>query len=138
MKLCDHHSCDSFAIYNERSLDVSELALAREIALTCQSIMKDCIVKAMSFLDVLGEMIQDQESAGDLASLSPWFLDSLYSCLANIVYLMATSSALEASGYSSQASLCLNLLQTANQRWNVAGKSKSDLDSFFNWTSTLR
>ncbi|KAM0522953.1 hypothetical protein ACHAPE_001442 [Trichoderma viride] len=126
MKLCDHHSCDSFAIYNERSLDVSELALAREIALTCQSIMKDCIVKAMSFLDVLREMIQD----ADLASLSPWFLDSLYQCLANIAYLMATSPAVEASGYSSQASLCLNLLQKANQRWNVAGYATAATGNF--------
>lgn len=131
MKLCDHHSCDSFAIYNDRSLDVSELALAREIALTCQSIMKDCIAKAMSFLDVLREMIQDQESAGNLASLSPWFLDSLYQCLANIVYLMATSPTVGASGYPSQASLCLDLLQKSNQRWNVAGKSKSAFDSFW-------
>lgn len=118
MKLCDYHSCDSFAIYNDRSLDVSELALAREIALMCQSTMKDCIVKAMSFLDVLGEMIQD----ANLASLSPWFLDSLYQCLANIVYLMASSPALESSGYSAQASVCLALLQKANQRWNVAGE----------------
>lgn len=123
MKLCDYHSCDSFAIYNDRSLDVSELALAREIALTCQSIMKDCIVKTMSFLDVVREMIQD----ADLAGLSPWFLDSLYQCLANIVYLMATSPAVESSGYPSQASLCLNLLQKANQRWNVAGKFSFDI-----------
>ncbi|KAH8125887.1 fungal-specific transcription factor domain-containing protein [Trichoderma asperelloides] len=128
MKLCDHHSCDSFAIYNDRSLDVSELALAREIALTCQSIMKDCIVKAMSFLDVLREMIQDQESTADLASLSPWFLDSLYQCLANIVYLMATSPAVGASEYPSQASLCLDLLRKANQRWNVAGAYLETID----------
>lgn len=126
MKLCDHHSCDAVAIYNEKSLDVSELALAREIALTCQSIMKDCIVKAMSFLDVLREMIQD----ADLASLSPWFLDSLYQCLANIVYLMATSPAVGVSGFSSQASLCLDLLQKANKRWNVAGRSNSALGIF--------
>lgn len=130
MKLCDYHSCDSFAIYNDRSLNVSELALAREIALMCQSIMKDCIVKAMSFLNVLREMIQDQEPTVDLASLSPWFLDSLYQCLANIVYLMATSPAVEASGYPSQASLCLDLLQKANQRWNVAGESKFAFDIF--------
>lgn len=92
--------------------------------------MKDCIVKAMSFLDVLREMIQDQDSPADLASLSPWFLDSLYQCLANIVYLMATSPALEASEYPSQASLCLNLLQKANNRWNVAGESKSSFVIF--------
>jgi hypothetical protein len=124
MKLCDHHSCDSFAIYNDRSLDVSELALAREIALRCQGIMKDVIVKAMSFIEVLGEMIQDQESIDNLASLSPWFLDSLYQCLSNIFYLMVTSPALEGSGYPSQVSLCLNLLRKANQRWSVAGESK--------------
>jgi hypothetical protein len=88
--------------------------------------MKDCIVKAMSFLDVLKEMIQD----ADLTSLSPWFLDSVYQCLSNIVYLMATSPALEGSVYPAQASLCLDLLQMANQRWNVAGKSKSDFDNF--------
>lgn len=122
MKLCDHHSCDSFAIYNDRALDVTEMALAREIALRCQSIMKDCIVKAMSFIEVLGEMVQDQESIENLASLSPWFLDSIYQCLANVVYLMATTPAVEASGYPSQVSLCMDLLRKANQRWNVAGE----------------
>ncbi|KAL7919735.1 fungal-specific transcription factor domain-containing protein [Trichoderma austrokoningii] len=124
MKLCDHHSCDSFAIYNDRSFDVSELALAREIALTCQSTMKNCVVKAMSFIDVLGEMMQD----ANLASLSPWFLDSLYQCLANIVYLVATSPALESSKYSAQASICLDLFQKANQRWNVAGAYLETID----------
>lgn len=121
MKLCDYHSCDSFAIYNDRALDVSEMALAREIALRCQDLMKDCIKKAMSFVEVLREMVQDQESIENLASLSPWFLDSIYQCLANVVYLMATTPAIEASGYPSQVSLCLDLLRKANQRWNVAG-----------------
>lgn len=128
MKLCDHHSCDSFAIYNDRALDVTEMALAREIALRCQSIMKDCIVKAMSFIEVLGEMVQDQESIENLASLSPWFLDSIYQCLANVVYLMATTPAVEASGYPSQVSLCMDLLRKANQRWNVAGAYLEAID----------
>ncbi|QYS95142.1 Zn(2)-C6 fungal-type domain-containing protein [Trichoderma simmonsii] len=128
MKLCDHHSCDSFAIYNDRALDVTEMALAREIALRCQSIMKDCIFKAMSFIEVLGEMVQDQESMENLASLSPWFLDSIYQCLANIVYLMATTPAVEASGYPSQVSLCMDLLRKANQRWNVAGTYLEAID----------
>ncbi|KAL7811964.1 fungal-specific transcription factor domain-containing protein [Trichoderma gracile] len=121
MKLCDHHSCDSFAIYNERALDVSEMALAREIALRCQAIMKDCIAKAMTFVEVLSEMVKDQESIENVASLSPWFLDSIYQCLANLVYLMATSVSADASGYTSQVSLCLELLRKANRRWNVAG-----------------
>ncbi|PTB78872.1 fungal-specific transcription factor domain-containing protein [Trichoderma longibrachiatum ATCC 18648] len=121
MKLCDHHSCDSFAIYNDRALDVAEMALAREIALRCQAIMKDCIAKAMAFVEVLGEMVQDQESIENLASLSPWFLDSIYQCLANLVYLTATSASADASGYTSQVSLCLELLRKVNRRWNVAG-----------------
>ncbi|UKZ45921.1 hypothetical protein TrVGV298_000115 [Trichoderma virens] len=128
MKLCDHHSCDSFAIYNDRALDVAEMALAREIALRCQSIMKDCIAKAMSFVEVLREMVQDQESIENLASLSPWFLDSIYQCLANIVYLMATTPAVEASGYPSQVSLCMDLLRKANQRWNVSGAYLEAID----------
>lgn len=122
MKLCDHHSCDSFAVYNDRALDVSEMALAREIALRCQGIMKDCIAKAMSFVEVLREMVQDQESIENLASLSPWFLDSIYQCLANVAYLIATSPAGKASEYPSQASLCMDLLRKTNQRWNVAGE----------------
>ncbi|KAL7915448.1 fungal-specific transcription factor domain-containing protein [Trichoderma velutinum] len=111
-----------------RALDVTEMALAREIALRCQSIMKDCIVKAMSFIEVLGDMVQDQESIENLASLSPWFLDSIYQCLANIVYLMATTPAVEASGYPSQVSLCMDLLRKANQRWNVAGAYLEAID----------
>lgn len=122
MKLCDHHSCDSFAIYNDRALDVAEMALAREIALRCQAIMKDCIAKAMAFVEVLGEMVQDQESIENLASLSPWFLDSIYQCLANLVYFTATSASADASGYTSQVSLCLELLRKVNRRWNVAGE----------------
>ncbi|KAL7933909.1 fungal-specific transcription factor domain-containing protein [Trichoderma chlorosporum] len=128
MKLCDHHACDSFAVYNDRALDVIEMGLAREIALRCQSMMKDCIAKAMSFVEVLREVMQDQECIENLASLSPWFLDSIYQCLANLVYLTATTPAVEASGYPSQVSLCMDLLRKANQRWNVAGAYLEAID----------
>lgn len=46
MKLSDHHSCESFAIHDEGSLNVFDVTFAHEFTLRCQYNVKDLFTEA--------------------------------------------------------------------------------------------
>jgi hypothetical protein len=103
-------------------LEVSNLTIAREITSFSQQVMKNCITRALSFMNIVDEILQDNELVDNPTCLAPWFLDCIYQTMANLTYLISTTPAVDGSDYILQRNRCSSILQRANRRWKVAGE----------------
>lgn len=117
LKLSNHHACESYIIHHHKSLDMAEVAIARELSLYCQETMKEAIAEVLSFINIL----QNRSEVANNDSLSPWFLDCVYQAAANFTYFASTLPHNQALDYLARKKICTDILSRANSRWKVAG-----------------
>lgn len=122
MKLGDQHSCDTFATKGQEPLDMSTMALARDITVRCRTMMDEGITRIVSLVHILAESMHHEGPAERPPSISPFTLHCVYRAMAAQAWMGSATSLDNMDKYADGQARCKGMLEQVDKRWKVAGK----------------